>query len=83
MRGCVPLCGFLAALGLAFSIGCQKDDVPVSDGDNTPPGPCEAQGLSEKSRMPSGDPVGHRDPLGAKAAKQARAGQITDAAWIR
>lgn len=34
------------------------------------------------SRFPAGDPAGHADPYGAKAAGQARAGRITDKAQI-
>ncbi|HNF95901.1 MAG TPA: hypothetical protein PK493_01345 [Pseudomonadota bacterium] len=62
-------------------LSCSHNDAPVPD--DAPPGPCAAQGLSEKSRLPAGDAQGHRDPLGAKAAKQARASRISDPAWIR
>jgi hypothetical protein len=67
--------------GTALLLSCQGTDMPIVD--ELPPGPCQAQGITEKSRFPSGDATGHRDPLGAKAAKQARAGRITDPAWIR
>jgi len=70
----VGLCG--AAL-----LSCQGVDTPVND--EPPTGPCLAQGISDKSRFPAGDSLGHREPLGAKAAKQARASRITDSSWIR
>src|SRR4051812_10908443 len=45
----------------------------------TPPAPvCELEG----SRFEVGDPVGHLDPLGARAAGQARAGRIADVSII-
>lgn len=71
----------LGLCGAAFSLSCVGVDAPLPD--EQPTGPCLAQGISEKSRYPSGDALGHRDPTSAKAAKQARASRITNPAWIR
>src|SRR5688572_7237955 len=48
-----------------------------SNGPETPPA-CALAG----QRLEIGDPEGHSDPLGAKAAGQARAGRIKDASAI-
>lgn len=72
------------SLGLCGSLllgSCATNDVVTPDEENA--GPCAAMKVSNKSRFAAGDPLGHRDPLGAKAAKQARASQITSDDWIR
>ncbi|MSP60212.1 MAG: hypothetical protein EXR72_07695 [Myxococcales bacterium] len=46
-------------------------------------GPCAAAGITAESRFASGSREGHADPLGARAAGQARAGRIHDPAQIR
>jgi hypothetical protein len=51
---------------------CSSDDEP-SEGSSCP---------SAASRFPTGDVTGHSDVFGAKAAGQARAGRVTDAAQI-
>ncbi len=71
----------LTPLVCASLLSCVPAEPPVTD--EPPSGPCAAQGLSDKSRFPAGDSLGHRDPLGAKAASQARGARITDPAWIR
>lgn len=72
------------SLGLFGSLllgSCTTPDVVTPDDENA--GPCAAMKVSNKSRFAAGDPLGHRDPLGARAAKQARASQITSEDWIR
>lgn len=59
----------------AFAAACDSST-------STPPDPCAAQGISAASRFESGGD-GHADPSGAKAAGQARAGRIKDAALVR
>lgn len=73
MRRALPIL-FLAPL-LA---SCSSTDPVVPDPPD-PPGPtCKlADAVFE-----AGDPVGHADPLGAAAAKQARAGRIGDASMV-
>ncbi|MFO0677831.1 MAG: CehA/McbA family metallohydrolase [Polyangiaceae bacterium] len=58
-------------------------DAPIGFPDAGDGGACGAAGLDERTRIPGGDPDGHRDPFGAKAAGQARAGRIHDPAQIR
>lgn len=70
----------------ALCLSCTNtpDEVPPDNLMEMPPeAPCAAAGISEKSRFPNGSPDGHADPLGAKAASQARASRISNAAWIR
>lgn len=73
----------LSGLGVLAGVACSSDDgappaVPIEAGE--PPAPvCE--GDLEAFRFPGGTD-GHADPLGAKAAGQARAGRIRDAAQI-
>ncbi len=67
--------GAVAALVLAV-VACSSSS---SDGGSTDEGTCTAA-LDE--RFADGDPNGHADPFGAKAASQARAGVITSAAQI-
>ena len=63
---------------LALSIArCSAED-PSTTGETTP-GSCKLEGAS----FEKGDPTGHADPAGAKAAGQARAGRITSASQIR
>jgi hypothetical protein len=63
---------------LALSIArCSAED-PSTTGETTP-GSCKLEGTS----FEKGDPTGHADPAGAKAAGQARAGRITSASQIR
>lgn len=47
------------------------------------PAACAASGLTPQSRLPTGDNDGHADPFGARAAGQARASRVRDAAWVR
>ena len=58
------------ALGLA---ACGADDKPVTK---------DCGAITSAFRFPAGSDVGHADPAGARAAKQARAGKITSAAMI-
>ena len=46
-------------------------------------GVCHDAGRSAGDRFPNGDPQGHAEPQGAKAAGQARAGRITSGRQIR
>jgi hypothetical protein len=58
-------------------------------GEKEPDNPCAgapaADGLTvaQASRFPTGSAEGHKDPTGAKAAGQARAGRVNDQAQIR
>ena len=73
MRRILPVL-FLAPL-LA---SCSSTDTVVPDPPD-PPGPtCKLAATV----FEAGDPVGHADPLGAAAAKQARAGRIGDAGLV-
>ena len=87
LRGRFPRATFLSgSLALMFSCGQPAQEPPPADlaGDvDGGAGACAAAGITPASRFPLGQPDGHRDPLGAKAAGQARAARITDAAWIR
>lgn len=72
-----------AGLLLALSACTDKPDeqaMPMPD--PTPQGPCAAAGFSAKTRFPGGSREGHSDPLGAKAARQARASRIMSSDWI-
>lgn len=62
----------VAVAALVLLAGCSTSD-----------GPCAGAGITQASRFPAGSVDGHADPLGAMAAAQARAGRITDAAWIK
>jgi hypothetical protein len=63
----------LAAVGsVVFS--CGSDDGGGGGGGES----CPKEGVG----FPTGDPTGHADPFGAKAASQARAGRVTSEALI-
>ncbi len=63
------------ALGFA-ALGCGSDDGGGGGGGDS----CPREGVG----FPSGDPNGHADPFGAKAAGQARAGRVlTDAQVVQ
>src|SRR5690349_13235489 len=62
---------FLPLVLLAFP-SCSGDD-SSGEGPSCP---------STSTRFPAGDPTGHADVFGAKAASQARAGRVTDANQI-
>jgi hypothetical protein len=64
---------------LAFVVAAAACSSPPA----VPPGACAAQNITYDSRFPAGSAAGHADPAGAKAAGQARAGRITQAAQIR
>ncbi len=73
----------LLSLALALSACTDKPtEPPMMMPDAMPQGPCAAAGLSDKSRFHSGSREGHPDPLGAKAAGQARASRIISSDWI-
>ncbi len=63
---------------------CETEPPAVDRADQTTPdaamGPCGL--INETYRFANGSPVGHADPAGARAAKQARAGVITDLAMV-
>src|SRR3954471_15186863 len=73
MRRVLPVL-FLAPL-LA---SCSSKETVTPD---PPDPPCPSCALAT-AVFEAGDPVGHKDPLGAAAAKQARAGRIGDPAMI-
>ena len=73
MRRALPLL-FLAPL---FASCSSKDTVPPD-----PTGPTEVMCKLADAVFEAGDPTGHADPLGAAAAKQARAGRIGDAKLV-
>lgn len=66
----------LAALGAA----CSSD--PATDTTGQPPASTPLTCELPAAPIETGDPNGHPDPFGAKAAKQARAGRLTDASAI-
>lgn len=66
-----------ALAGLLVLFACSSSD---DDADPATVDVCKAGGLAY--RFPRGND-GHADPKGARAAGQARAGKITDPAWIR
>jgi hypothetical protein len=70
MRRVVPIL-FLAPLLASCS---SKESAPPGGTMDPPPPACALEGAV----FEAGDPVGHADPLGAAAAKQARAGRIGD-----
>ena len=66
-------------LVLSFAVagtGCSSGKTAMVD-------PCAAAGITVDSRFPGGGLDGHPDLLGARAAKQARAGRVRDAALIK
>lgn len=65
----------LATLTLVFS-ACSSDDGGGGGGGQPEACPKEGEGF------PAGDPTGHTDPFGARAAQQARAGRVTSDAQI-
>src|SRR4051812_33526746 len=67
-------CGSPPASGTG---GAGAGTLPATTGAGAGPA-CALEGTS----FEPGDPKGHADPLGAKAAKQARAGRIDDVAQI-
>lgn len=69
-----------AALLSAVTLSCSPEPMrdPTMD-----LGPGVEQERCPAMRFTPGGADGHRDPLGAKAAKQARAARITDPQWIR
>lgn len=73
MRSALPIL-FLAPLLASCS---STDTVPP----DLPDGGVPTCALAE-AVFKAGDPVGHADPLGAAAAKQARAGRIADASMV-
>ncbi len=66
----------MAALGsVAFSVfSCGSDDGGGGGGGES----CPKEGVG----FATGDPTGHTDPFGAKAASQARAGRVTSEAMV-
>ena len=57
-------------------VACSKDEELAGGGD---PGECGPTGPKPGDRFVGGNPDGHADPFGAKAAKAARAGRVRDA----
>ena len=83
-RGAGQLARHLAgpsALALTL-LGCSNKPPDMPPPDPVPTGPCATAGYSAKTRFPSGSRDGHADPLGAKAALQARASRISTTDWI-
>ncbi len=77
------LAGPSALVLLLATCSNKPPDQEVPPPDPTPQaGPCAAAGVSAMSRFPAGSRDGHPDPLGAKAAGQARAARITSSDWI-
>jgi hypothetical protein len=68
-----------SVLGLGLLILSCSDD---ATNQTTAPVVQELGCPTEETAFEPGDEMGHRDPLGAKAAGQARAAKITDASWI-
>ncbi|MBK7586821.1 MAG: CehA/McbA family metallohydrolase [Myxococcales bacterium] len=68
----------LALLGLAplLAVACGSDGGGGGGGKKPEACPKEGEGFT------AGDPTGHADPFGAKAASQARAGRITSEAQV-
>ena len=73
-----------SALVLALATCTSKPPDMVTPSSDPMPqeGPCAAAGFSPKTRFTTGSRDGHPDPLGAKAAGQARAGRSTTPDWI-
>ncbi|HRG96699.1 MAG TPA: CehA/McbA family metallohydrolase [Polyangiaceae bacterium] len=73
----------LASLPLA-ALACGSDATgdPQPPTTNEPPEPTCGEGVAAK-RFPGGDPNGHMDPFGAKAAGQARAGRLRDLSGVK
>ncbi len=70
-----------APLALALLAGAGAVTIAASCSSPDEPPAAPACALKGKG-LPEGDPNGHADPLGAKAAGQARAGRINDSAAI-
>jgi len=64
----------------AFACGSDPDPLPGSDAEAPEP-TCAADVLAKT--FPAGNPDGHPDPFGAKAANQARAGKIRDMSKVK
>jgi hypothetical protein len=74
--------GIFVGLGIvsfAIVVACSSS----SGGGNTDANGDVCSNITADSRFPGGDPTGHADPFGAKAAGQARAGVLTDASQIK
>ncbi|MFO0554468.1 MAG: CehA/McbA family metallohydrolase [Polyangiaceae bacterium] len=67
-----------AAAGPTLVAGCGDDTNTNTNPTGTSSNTCDVEALS----LETGDPDGHADPFGAKAANQARAGRIKSAASV-
>ena len=77
LRGLLPAAAVLACTAI---FACSSDDSGTSGGPDAAEPVCE--GNLDAFRFPNGATDGSSDPFGAKAAGQARAGRIRDAAQI-